>query len=195
MAVFDVALVAAWLAYRSGSSDRRRFLTFRIMNTLGQAIEQYYQKEKQWPSVLDDLPESDKEMIRYYKEKEIVDGWGNGFLYEKEDEHFTITSLGRDGAYGGIGLDHDITNHNHSPPDALPTLYQFYFQMPTEGMVVSCALSGGIAFLISILTLSRKKNDAQASSYPIFGIMMTVLFAAIFGVLLSILHIPIVSGH
>jgi hypothetical protein len=51
-----------------------------------------------------------------------LDGWGRPFLYSTDGAKFVITSLGRDGKPGGLGLDCDLSTTNTWPAEYLQSV-------------------------------------------------------------------------
>ena len=66
------------------------------LNTLAQAINQYYLDENDYPSSLDDLTKGKDALV---KEKQLKDPWGQDFVYNSSgsgDSDFTLCSKGPD---------------------------------------------------------------------------------------------------
>ena len=66
------------------------------LNTLAQALNQYYLDENDYPSSLDDLAKGKDALV---KEKQLKDPWGQEFIYNSSasgDVDFTLCSKGPD---------------------------------------------------------------------------------------------------
>jgi hypothetical protein len=66
-------------------------------------IGMYLERNTVLPPSLEVLPMRDKYMNR------TTDAWDRPLIYQIDDDGFSLTSLGKDGAPGGSGLDADVT--------------------------------------------------------------------------------------
>ena len=131
-----------------------------------------------------------------------VDGWGRPLLYSVHETSYTLQSYGRDGLPGGTGLDRDLDSNadnpsNYSDPylsnPPVPTLHQFVYELPSGGMLWSCALSGMIAFVLSIYVIRSVPNSKAHALGFVIRIGVTVVITILFAIIIMQLHVP--SGH
>ncbi|MBN9521846.1 type II secretion system protein GspG [bacterium] len=118
----------------------------------------------------------------------LLDLWGNPYQYRVEGDAVTVYSFGPDGRPGGDGRDADIHPKSTRVPRPPPTLRQFTFTMPTEGVRVTCILSGLCAALVCLLPARRLTGVAFLAAAT-----GTAVGAVLVAVVLSYLHIP--TGH
>ena len=101
-----------------------------------------------------------------------------------------VTSYGRDGKPGGIGLDYDLTTENPDPKEARPTFQQFLHEMPTKGMILSCFVCGGFAGLLSFLIVKIPGLSRYEMIKLAFKLVVMVLAAVFMASVIAGLHIP-----
>jgi len=147
--------------------------------------------------------------LPFVKNGAPVDGWGRPLHYSAEGTSYTILSYGRDGKPGGIGLDCDMGMVHHpagwyadsikfsgsyqESPSYMPTLYQFLFELPSRGMILSCFLTGGLAFFMTFFLVRSVPSSGREIAVCIGSHFMTFLVAFFFSILILNLHVP--TGH
>lgn len=79
-------------------------------NKLRQSLSEYYLDTDEFPEKLQDLVSdtgSSSWMGPYVKENEILDSWGNEYIYEKSGNSVQLISFGKDNREGGDGINQD----------------------------------------------------------------------------------------
>ena len=122
-----------------------------------------------------------------------VDGWDRPFLYLVDGEDYSVLSYGRDGKPGGTGLDSDLASDDPWRSGTDATLAQFLIEMPTEGIIGACVVSGGIAFLVCLLTVKRTDFADGNALRTAVKLILTTIGALAASAVMSALHIP--TGH
>lgn len=96
----------------------QKTMTEMAMREIAIRIGMYVERENKLPGSIDGLPVRQGYMDR------TTDGWRHPLIYTIDDDSFSLTSLGKDGARGGIGDDEDTTKTwrllNGKLEDALP---------------------------------------------------------------------------
>jgi len=87
------------------------------MGQIANALSMYYNDCGKYPAALDNLVTADAACANwgpeaYRKPKEILDPWGETFVYELNGSEFSLKSLGRDKREGGSSFDADIPYEN-----------------------------------------------------------------------------------
>lgn len=119
------------------------------------------------------------------------DYWDRLFLYEVDGATYRIRSLGRDGIEGGSGHDADIEGGRPLGRESLATLGDFLFDIPSLGILITCGLAAVFTFLASLLLVrSRPPTKLKWAA-----LLVTASGTSVIAVVLSMLHIPIISGH
>ena len=117
-----------------------------------------------------------------------VDGWDRPFLYSTDGEGFLVKSYGRDGKPGGIGLDCDLSTTAPRPEVSHPTLAQFLFDLPSEGIIWTCATAGVLVFLVCLVTTKRMDLTGKSTLDTILTLAVTAAAALGASVVMSALH-------
>ncbi len=185
-AVALIAILVAWAElgqeWHLNALQRR---TQDGLERIGRAVETYREKTGSLPAALDDLPDM--------QQVHPVDSWRRPFLYSVQGTSYTLTSLGRDGKPGGVGIDCDLTHHDPNPPEAFPTLYQFIREFQSQGIVVTCLVAGFLAGVVTWLLAKPSRWTRENAVALVVGLVATVIGSVIVGALLAHLHIP--TGH
>lgn len=196
LAVTLIATVVAWQTTRPMYNVRhQQWITQQMLEELPRAIAKYQQLTNALPQTLDDLRVLGQLHWLYFDEKQgLVDGWKRAFVYVHAGTNYTVSSLGRDGRLGGVGLDYDLTAADPNPGIAMPTFGQFLGNSPANrGMVVTCIMSGILAFGLCWCLTRPPQLARQKAVFLALKLIATIIGAAIVGALLAIVHIP--SGH
>lgn len=106
--VFAVFYGAHWkFSCQNWKSRPRQYYTFHRVVHVADHILEYRGENDRLPVDLNDPKLSP--LLRVAEPDSIaVDGWGRAIEYKVIDDKFTLSSLGRDGKAGGIGLDADM---------------------------------------------------------------------------------------
>lgn len=185
-----LALAIAWQNMRREPYLRGgQFGTHLQFETIAYAMEEYQQMHQSFPSTLGQLAPwgiADRN-------GDVTDGWRRPFHYSVDSSTYVVSSYGRDGRPGGSGLDYDLTNADPWPAEAIPTLRQFLFEMPTGGITLTCLASGVPAFLVALVVIRPHNLQRKIPIVLLAKITVTVVAAACVGAVMSAFHIP--SGH
>lgn len=110
------ALIVPNLFDRAGKA--KRSVAKQQVATLENAIQLFQQDYSRFPDSLEELanPPADAEggaTPPSIKEKDLLDPWGNPFVYRYPGNNWTfdLLSLGADGQEGGDGENADVTNY------------------------------------------------------------------------------------
>ena len=195
MAVALIALLVAWHTIAPLPNVRHaQWFTQEILSELSRAIPEYQQHTHALPQTLNDLRILKQTyFLPFRKERELLDGWKRPFTYTVTETNYTVTSLGRDGNPGGVGLDCDLTLIDPKPMAAIPTLAQFLFDCPTLGIVLTCIFSGFLTFILCWFLAKPRQWTRQSVVALSAKLLATLIGAILMALLLAVLHIP--SGH
>lgn len=195
LAVGLIATVVAWQTIGPMLNVRySQWFTQRTLDELAQAIPAYQERMGALPGTLDDLRALDKEYyLPFDDEQGLLDGWNRPLEYTTDGTNYTVTSFGRDGQSGGVGLNCDLTHSKPRPAASLPTFTQFVFDCPTEGIVGTCVVSGLLACVLSWILAKPTQLTRRRLLAVGFKIVATVVGAIIVGFFLAMFHIP--TGH
>lgn len=212
LAVFLLSCLAAWRQAPEAlmNNDMLDIWTRMGLSRIYSLIADRVQQGQAPPQSLRDLTPELEDLSRQIhggiliRNGNLVDGWGRPFLYSAQGTSFTLKSYGRDGKPGGTGFDRDLDHSNdhemldyHSPTvmanPPMPTLHQFLFELPTGGMIWGCALSGALAFLLSVILVRPAPLTWPESVILVIKIGLTILATLFFAQIIMQIHIP--SGH
>ena len=206
--VFGVSCWTAYsLYYRTSIIRYDQTGTLTTIYRVTEAIDAYQKEHHQLPTTLRELPD-----LPYRNEEGLpIDRWRRPLIYWTDGTHYRVTSYGRDGKPGGVGLDFDLTDAlakmtegSHSskglPPQAVPTFQQFltdrggHYTGSGFGMLLMCVLTGIVTFILGLVTtrpmmITRSGKWGQIRRYLVIA-AVTFLLAVMY---LIPLHIP--SGH
>lgn len=161
------------------------------LDALEQKIEEHRKSDGHLPTSLAEIERVEEARFGADAEGWPLDPWGHPFQYRAEGDRFDLYSFGRDGRPGGAGSDADIyplsANRPFPPP---PTIRQFYFDLPTEGIRTTCQLAGVIAALACFTAPRRHAGDVRVMAAGVVG---TSIGAIVVAIILSGLHVP--NGH
>jgi hypothetical protein len=188
-----IAAVAVWLNIDSQMNvSSNKWSTQRTLWSLGEALHDYQNKNKSLPETLGDLRRLDTYHVWFDREQDLLDGWQRPFEYTTDGTNYTVTSYGRDGERGGVGLDCDLTDITAYSAPSAPTFAQLLFDC-YPGIVGTCALSGLLTFVLSWLIARPTELTREKFIFLGARVAMTVIGAIIVGFFLALFHIP--TGH
>lgn len=203
--VYTLTLYMAWTNTRDMDGIRpKQWTTQTFLEQCEQAIIDHQKLNTSTPYSLDDF-EADNSWFMtpvYIRESGIwVDGWGRPYLTAVEGTTLLVTSYGRDGKPGGLGLDHDLTTTDPNPYAATITLKQFLNHETTSLIRFSCMILSIISFVVVLalilsitLSIFPEKTTARITSVAL-SMLITFLAAAFVGLAIGILHVPIPPAH
>lgn len=196
-----VACTAAYAAWDYGDDSvfgGLQTLTVSQLHNISQAIKEYRHKSGKLPARLDDLvPPATAPDAYWVGHHGLADGWNRPLLYEHDEKNFRLSSLGRDGRPGGAGIDCDLVYDSDRPGGVYGgrklTFRQFLFEMPTQGIVASCLVSGLLTALQTLWYL--RKPDPRSS---IVKIVLTMVVCIVLAGIMAVHHLnfgPLGPGH
>jgi len=203
--VFVVSLLTAWLQYRDDFLYRdRQAKTIDLLDHYVAILDYRISQGESLPDRLEDIDLRDGVQnpeirfpihVGYAGHKDLIewnhDYWDRPFIYETDGETYQIRSLGRDGVEGGRGHDADIGNDRPRGHASLATLPDFLFDKPSQGITDTCALAAVFTFLASfLLTRSRPPTKQMWAA-----LLATAVGTSAVTVIVSLLHVPVLSGH
>jgi len=188
--VSGISIYVAW-GNASTSNDCRweQYVTRLRLKSIADSIAAYRHQFGVSPQSLGDLVK----FPNLFSPEDIsnpIDGWGNPMVLSNNTTNLVVTSYGRDGKPGGIGLDCDLTTENQDPKEARPTFQQFLYEMPTKGMILSCFVCGGFAGLLGFLTIKIPDLNRNTMIKLLFKLVVMVFAAVFMASIIAALHIP-----
>jgi general secretion pathway protein G len=182
-----IAMVVAWRNVGDMSQVRsEQWATRQAIRDIEKVVQRYRGVKKPLPESLEELRGPGGEFpVQFQRDKKgrPLDGWGRPFLYSVEGSEYVVTSLGRDGKPGGIGLDCDLSHLKEWPKEAVPTLGQVLVHPSTRGIFLTCLECGVLAFLLSLATVdpSTLRSQGVLPLAPKLGFtILGALFVAYF---------------
>jgi hypothetical protein len=145
----------------SGCNRRHpRGATFAHMSDVVGSIHTYQKDKGYLPASLNNFPNP-----TYSRGKK--DGWGRPFIYQKNANHFVLTSYGADGKPGGDGMDADYTS-DMKPEDLPPITFSQYLHYGAyTGNLWGGFFAGMTVFILAILPskpASRHPKEQTANN-------------------------------
>jgi hypothetical protein len=180
LAVATLTVAIPWLGSGMNKVRWEQAQTQRGFRYLAQDIAEYREEEGQLPPAIDALPHAE-------------DGWGRLFIYEIEGDDYTLTSLGRDGQPGGVGLDCDLTNGNPNPPECAPTREQILASPALHAMVQVGVGAGVIMFLYCCFFARPARLVAGQRTRLADKMLVTIAATTFFAMILASIHL--IVGH
>jgi len=170
-----------------------QYVTRKQFQRIEAAIEKYRKKTHSLPRSLAQLKVLKDAPVNVENDGIIRDSWRRPFRYLLQGDRYRITSYGRDGKPGGVGLDCDLSNLNPKPPESVPTFTQLLFHPLSHLMVVTSFVSGALAFLLTLSVVRPQDLSRQSVAGLAFKLAITFVGAAFAAMLITMLHVP--SGH
>lgn len=191
--VTGISLLVAWQnAIDAPAARIQQYLTQDELRDLAKANLDYQKKFGEPARSISDLEKMTNDLVVFDTQSD-GDGWHHPFVFSVSGTNVTITSYGRDGKPGGIGLDCDLTTANWAPPEARPTFEQFVYDMPTGGMIKTSIACGGLAFLLALFTIKIPTLSRSGFLRLALRLILTTIAAAFVATIITGLHVP--SGH
>ena len=163
LTVSATAYICAWLNYRNIESHPYIWTKTRwTLNLLHKEIEAYKEKTGDWPTKLTDLKVVQEKELPVDEAGNPVDVWGHPIQYRVVGNGFMLSSYGRDGQPGGVGVDADLYDGQPNPPLELPSFWEFTIRKESLPVQIACVLAGVFAFPLCVLQ-AKGKPDKQLS--------------------------------
>jgi len=191
--VASIAVVVAWrnIGWMSNFQPEQA-LTHQLLEVMEPLIETYCAETKTVPQSWGELHHTvEHYSFTHNKDGVPLDGWGHPLLYSVKEGHPVITSCGRDGKPGGIGVNHDLSSDDKSTPrENGPTFIQFALHPSARGVLLTCLACGIGAFWLSMTTVTPSALHGRAALLLVVKLALTILGTLIVAAVLSIFHIP-----
>jgi len=207
--------ICTQVAYRQFCSSAIRYaplLTLRDIGRVRDAIEEYRRQHRRLPRRLSDFPQVTG---RVDKTGWPLDWWGRGrFHYWTDGTRYRISSYGRDGKPGGLGLDYDLSSDDLAnddpsraagglpalPREAEPTFWQFATDLQygrTHGsgamMLAASILAGAAAFFLAFRGARETRPAVGSVAALVLNLIVIMGGALLVGTFMAAFHAP--SGH
>ena len=166
-----------------------QWLTQNILFQVNYAIAEYEKEHGEKADSLSQLQEYG--YVETNDDGQLLDDWGNPMAIHFDGTNLAITSFGRDGKPGGIGLDHDLSSLDPTPDGTCMTLYQFLFDAPSTNLQLLCF---GIGIFTCIAIISDKNSKKKPGRWQ-YAFTFSVLILAIFFFTVFISTLQLYSGH
>jgi type II secretory pathway pseudopilin PulG len=191
--------VAAWYNLRDQRNVcRRQGNTRMTLHMIAQQIEDYRKKHGELPDALANVPDLRGSWTDPGGPPE--DEWGRPLHYKVSGSGFELSSDGRDGRPGGVGLDADLFHDDRNHERSLPTFSQYFgeddsAEVDRGRFFFAGLLAGGIVALMTFDSLKDFDTPEKAwrPAYLLCYAIAIIGIASLVGVFLLPLHIP--SGH
>jgi hypothetical protein len=197
LVVAAIAIVVAWRDV--GDTNRVRseqWATRQAISDIKKSLQMYRETGKPLPKSLEEFRGPGGQFLVQFKRDERgspLDGWGRPFLHSVEGREYVVTSLGRDGKPGGVGLDCDLSNLKEWPKEAVPTLGQVLGHPSTRGIIHPCLVCGVLAFLLSLATVNPRTIENQGVFPLVMQVGLTIFGALFVAYFLSLA--PVANYH
>lgn len=162
----------------------------RMIKRAVEAMEKHKRKTGAFPHSFSDFQ---SEHAPVSEDGVIPDCWGRPLRLDVRRNNYVITSFGRDGKTGGVGLDCDLTNLDLYPRDSALPISQIVFHPLAQGMITAMLVCGVLTFLLTLQTVKLPRGGWK--SWVGLGVQLAFTLAATMFVamIVTILHIP--TGH
>jgi len=211
-----VAIISFHVAYQRFCDpglvirDHQR-ITLRYISEVAEAIEAYRQEKHALPKTLRDAAAS----VPMDETGAAVDLWRRPLHYWTDGTDYRVTSYGRDGKPGGLGLDYDLSRDDlpkdaalHGSPwsswklpqQSTPTFGQFVtdrgeFAHTGSGrmLVLMSLLAGLVAVVLAFRTIGRSAPVRRNVGALALNLIVITAAALFIGTVIAAFHVP--SGH
>lgn len=194
--MFVITVLTSWIS--SGTMQFSHLRDFRTLQynfrSIERSLDDYHKTHGCWPPSLSD---PSFEFPNGNDSYELKDSWNRTILYSVEGDGFRLSSFGRDGVPGGIGLDTDWSYHSSdaesdrfpllNTPDAQLPLQQFLFDTPSTSGILFPGLWLFLALGHAVRT-EAKKTITSRRAIVVTTVVVTVIGAAVC-TFLSMFHI------
>ncbi len=193
LAVLAISAHSSWRGYSSSIVRYPQYGTSRDIAEIQKAIDAYQREKNSLPDTLTGLAPVGEGDWRMNETGAAVDGWWRPFHYWTDGTRYRIISYGRDGKPGGVGLDRDISSDNLRPKDTAPTFKQFFTDPRARRMLVVCAMSGLIGFILGFRSVTFSISMRRGFLTTLIRLFITIAATSILAIMISAAHVP--SGH
>jgi hypothetical protein len=172
--VVGISLLVVWPQY----SDVARDITAIYLLQIGEKIEWLDASHQPRPKRLSDLDLDARSSFSKNAAGELEDLWGHPIQYWTDGKRFVITSYGRDGMPGGVGLDYDLvfsSNRERSILLEQATFAQYLSEPLSHGPIAVCICGGLFTFFLILVTLSEYSKDDRKTNKVIVIVVLTLV--------------------
>jgi hypothetical protein len=163
------------------------------LQSLNKLIIDYRQRSGLDPTNFEQI-ETATNFVPWMEDHKFVDHWGHPLVLSIEGGNTIITSYGRDGKPGGVGIDCDLTTKDPMPKEAVPTLQQFWENELLHPMILTALFCGALAALLSFVTVRVPDFTSRGLIVLVLSLGATAVGSVIVAGMITILHLPAV-GH
>ncbi len=189
-----IACLVAWLPMRwMPSFGPKVQSTLHTFSAIESMLMQHQQGMNALPRSLAELrriaPTYDE--LHWDQDSHPLDAWGRPILYSVEGGQFTLSSFGRDGKPGGVGLDADLVRPDADPEEFMIPFHQFVLHEPARGVVATCVVCGIVVFFVGMVSIAPSAMQSKAGIVAVLlKVVVTILGAVIAAAFITALHIP-----
>lgn len=188
-----IASIAAWLPMRFMPNFGPKVLsTSHVLRDIKQTIDDYQRDANSLPQSLAELRPLYRgdDRLTWDEQSNPLDAWGRPLVYSVDGPNFVLSSFGRDGKPGGVGLDADLIIGRGEPKEFQVPFRQFILHKPARGVVITCLAGGGVVFFISMTTIDPSKLRGKGAVAIAVKLAVTVIGAVMISFFMTALHIP-----
>jgi hypothetical protein len=195
LVVSGISLHVAWKQTNHSVAWDGQWITGHELENMGKAIVAFQKKYNSAPTNFEQLQGMTNEVpeIDMWFPEGFTDGWHHPFIFSNEGTNCFVISYGRNGKPGGKGIDCDLTSDNPHPKESSPTFTQFWGNKEFEGMIDWSFICGGLAALLSLLTVRVPNLTRRGIVILVLSLCATLLGTLFVTMIITALHIP--SGH
>lgn len=193
--ISGISLHVAWQQANHSIAWYQQRETQGRLKDIGKAITAYEKKFNVAPNTFEQLRTmtNDVPELEYYSDDEFVDGWRRPFIFSNTGMNCLVISYGQDAKPGGKGIDCDLTSDDPYLKESSPTFAQFWSNKDCEGMIDWSFICGGLAALLSLLTVGVPDLTIRGLIILALSLCATLIGTFYVTSIITLLHIP--SGH
>ncbi len=208
LVVFPLSLIVAWPTYQTSAVRGLQDRTVTDILKVGRALDAYQQEKHTLPRTLTGLiPVKEDTFFQTNESGAPIDAWGRPLHYWTDGAHYRVTSYGRDGKPGGLGLDYDLTSDETKVAaaktgfgtsrlklkQAAPTFRQFVSDPLARSMLDTCVFAGVVAFVLGFVVIGSPILTRRPFAEIVARLAVIVGGAIFIATLMAAFHVP--SGH
>jgi len=187
-----LVLVNAWKTHGGSSSFfMSRFVTMHKLQQLDAEIVAYQGRHGVPPAALADLRERADSGVE--PDGSFHGGWDEPVVYSVTGGRYSITSLGEDAAPGGTLNGCDIVFGQPLPPEAFPSLIEFYRDEKAAGMAMLSIASGILVDLAALIAIRAPDTGRGNVRSLVLNVLLVIGGSLVLAAILSTFEFP--SGH
>lgn len=167
--------------------------TLHSFSYIESMLTQYQQETDALPRSLAELRRIDPpyDELDWDQDSHPLDAWGRPIMYSVEGAQFALSSFGRDGKPGGVGLDADLSRPDADPEEFMIPFHQFILHEPARGVIATCLACGVVVFFIGVVTVDPSAMQSKAGVMAVLMKLAATIFGAVItAAFITALHIP-----